>query len=58
VVDLAGVEVISPSFADEFFAKIPAEVLERGQVRFAHLTDDFAMIVETVTTRRAQSSGE
>lgn len=37
VVDFAGIEVVSPSFADEFFAKLPAPLLESGQVRLEPL---------------------
>lgn len=52
VVDLEGVEVISPSFADEFFAKMPEELLDSKQVRFEHLTDEFSLIVHTVVAQR------
>jgi hypothetical protein len=53
VVDLSGVDVISPSFADEFFAKLPPDLLQNGSVRFDHLTTEFAAIVRAVTAGRA-----
>src|SRR3954451_15450757 len=37
VVDLAGVEAISPSFADELFAKMPPEWLDSGRIRFDNM---------------------
>lgn len=38
VIDFAGVEAISPSFADELFAKVPAEgVQHRGRLQFKNL---------------------
>lgn len=36
-IDLAGVETMSPSFADELFAKIDPRLVERGRVRFVHV---------------------
>jgi hypothetical protein len=54
VIDLEGVEAISPSFADEFFAKLPAGLLEGDSVRFEHLTPEVEAIVRAVTAARAQ----
>lgn len=56
VVDLQGVNVISPSFADEFFAKLPPELIASGKIQFVHLTSEFAAIVRTVTAGRAHLS--
>jgi len=52
VVDLGGVEAISPSFADEFFAKLPSELLESTSLRFEHLTPELEAIVSAVTAAR------
>jgi hypothetical protein len=54
VVDLAGVEAMSPSFADEFFAKMPSALLDAATVQFDHVTDDLASIISTVTAGREQ----
>jgi hypothetical protein len=53
VVDLDRVEAISPSFADEFFAKLPPGLLESGSIRFEHLTPEFEAIMRAVTDARA-----
>jgi hypothetical protein len=54
VIDLAGVEAISPSFADEFFAKLPPGMLESDAVRFEHMTPALEAIVRAVTAARSQ----
>jgi anti-anti-sigma regulatory factor len=54
VIDLRGVEAISPSFADEFFAKLPTGLLESHAVRFEHMTPEIEAIVRAVTAARAQ----
>jgi hypothetical protein len=51
VVDFEGVEAISPSFADEMFARVPAEAVESGQVRFANLDDELLMIARLMSRR-------
>lgn len=53
IVDLDGVEAISPSFADELFAKLPGDALQSGRVRFEHLDDDTAALVRFVVAGRS-----
>ena len=57
VVDLAGVEAVSPSFADEFFGKLSPELVESGAVRFEHLTPELDKIVRTVVSVRTRLNG-
>ena len=40
VIDLAGVEAMSPSFADEIFAKLPAALIRDRRIRFANASAD------------------
>lgn len=56
VVDFAGVEAVSPSFADEIFAKIPAHLVRSGRVRFENLDDDLERLAEFVVASRADSA--
>ena len=55
VVDFDGVEAVSPSFADEIFAKLPSSLIDSGRVRFEHLDDDLKALIEFVTAARAAS---
>jgi hypothetical protein len=55
VVDFAGVEAMSPSFADELFAKLPADLVESGQVRFEHLDEDLTSLARFVVEGRRPS---
>jgi hypothetical protein len=52
IVDLDRIEAISPSFADEFFAKLPSGLLEEKRVRFEHVTPELDKIVRTVISVR------
>lgn len=52
VIDFAGVESMSPSFADELFAKLPAPDEER--VKFEHLSDDLQSLVQFVIEGRSE----
>ncbi len=51
VVDFTGVEVATPGFADELFAKMPSTLVETGQVRFSHLDDDLRILHDLVVLR-------
>jgi hypothetical protein len=52
VIDFDGVRAISPSFADEVFAKLPQDAIASGQIRFENLTDDLRVIAQYVTRAR------
>src|SRR4051794_10998833 len=51
VVDFKGVEVVTPGFADELFAKMPSTLVETGQVQFSHLDDDLRVLHDLVVLR-------
>jgi hypothetical protein len=53
VVDLEGVEAMSPSFADELFAKLPPGAVEQGRVRFEHLTPALEPLARYVIAHRS-----
>lgn len=52
-IDLEGVEAISPSFADELFAKLPREALNSGRVRFEHLDPSDSALARFVMAGRS-----
>jgi hypothetical protein len=52
VVSFEGVEAVSPSFADELFAKMSAALLETGRVKFVDLDDDLLAIARFVAEGR------
>jgi STAS-like domain of unknown function (DUF4325) len=52
VVDFAGISTISPSFADELFAKINQELIDRGAVRFENLSPGVDAIARYVVAAR------
>lgn len=52
VVDFAGIETVSPSFADEFFAKLEPRLLAGGRVRLDNVHPDVSEIIRTVTAGR------
>ena len=54
VVSFVDVEAMSPSFADELFAKLPEELEDTGRVRFVDLDDDLLAIVRFVKESRAR----
>ncbi|MEX1140982.1 MAG: STAS-like domain-containing protein [Thermoleophilaceae bacterium] len=53
-IDLEGVEAISPSFADELFAKLPREALSSGRVRFEHLDPSDSALARFVMAGRSR----
>jgi hypothetical protein len=50
VIDFEGVEAVSPSFADELFAKLPTEFSDR--VRFENVGSDLAALMRFVISGR------
>ncbi len=57
VIDFEGVEAMSPSFADEIFAKLPAELVESGAVKFENLDEDLVTLMRFVLAGRASAAG-
>jgi hypothetical protein len=55
VIDFAGVEAISPSFADELFAKLPRRLIESNQIQFENLDEDLLALARFVIAGRAAS---
>jgi hypothetical protein len=53
VVDFDGVLAVSPSFADEVFARVPSEAIDSGLLRFENLADDLLEIARLVSRRRS-----
>jgi len=51
-ISFAGVETVSPSFADELFAKLDQELVSSGRVTFIDVDDDIEAIIRTVSRRR------
>jgi hypothetical protein len=59
VVDFRGVTVLSPSFADELFAKVDPDLIESGAVRFEHMSVGVQSIARYVIDgRRSQTASE
>lgn len=54
VVDLAGIELISPSFADELFAKLPPDVISDRRVRFSNASDEIRALARGVRGLRRE----
>lgn len=52
VVDFEGVIGISPSFADELFAKLPEGARREGRLRFVNLDEDLLAIARFVREGR------
>lgn len=55
VIDFAGVESMSPSFADELFAKL-AVPADDERLQFEHLRDDLQSLVRFVIEGRSEAS--
>lgn len=55
VVDFAGVSAISPSFADEVFAKLDRTLVDAGTIRFENLDDDLLEVASFARQIRAVS---
>jgi hypothetical protein len=53
VIDLASIEMASPSFADEFFAKLDPKLFESGRVRLENARPELDAIIRTVTAGRS-----
>lgn len=53
VIDFSGVDIISPSFADELFAKLPQVAVASGRVRFVNLDDDLGSLARFVAAGRS-----
>jgi hypothetical protein len=53
VVDLSGIEAMSPSFADELFAKLPSELIRARRIRFANASGDIRELARGVRGNRA-----
>ena len=51
MIDFDGVDTMTPSFADEFIAKLPAD--ERDKVTFENLDDDLRALIDAVSAGRA-----
>jgi hypothetical protein len=56
VVDFEGVEAVSPSFADEIFAKLPNDLVESGQVKFENIAEDLQHLVDFVVAGRSRAT--
>jgi hypothetical protein len=54
-VDFSDVEVISPGFADEFFARMPDELLDSGWLVIEHLSPRFGSLHRLVVRRAANA---
>lgn len=55
-VDFSGVEVMTPGFADEFFARLPTELFDSGRITVNALPPDFQLLQRLVTRRPAVDS--
>lgn len=51
-VDFAGLLTVSPSFADELFAKLDPDLIESGEVVFEHVPAGVASIARFVRSGR------
>ncbi|HET6690450.1 MAG TPA: STAS-like domain-containing protein [Miltoncostaeaceae bacterium] len=54
VIDLAGIEAMSPSFADEIFGKLPADLIRDRRIRFANASDEIRALARGVRGNRAR----
>lgn len=52
VVDFSNVAVLSPSFADELFAKMPGSAWESARLRAEHLDDSIARFARFLIASR------
>lgn len=55
VIDLEGVDAMSPSFADEVFAKL-ADEISANQVRFENISPGIRSLARFVTLGRREQS--
>lgn len=52
VIDFAGIEAVSPSFADELFAKLPPDALRNGHVELVNVPEGLNALIEFVVSGR------
>lgn len=57
VIDFDGITTVSPSFADELFAKLSPDLIEDGNVRFENMGDGIDAIARYVVGLRRRASG-
>jgi hypothetical protein len=55
IVDFAGIEVVTPGFADELFAKMTPSLVDTGRIRFAHLHGDVSVLRDLVVIQRMRA---
>ncbi len=55
VVDFSGVELATPGFADELFAKIDSSLVDTGQVQFTHLDAELSVLRDFVVVQRTRA---
>jgi hypothetical protein len=58
VVDFDGVATASPSFADEFFAKLPEALFNEGRVRFENVPESLDALIRFVVRHRQAAAGD
>lgn len=56
VVDMEGIEAMSPSFADELFGKLDSSLWNSGRVSLIHVRKQLAPMVTVMIQRRANDS--
>ena len=56
VLDFEGITTVSPSFADELFAKMDPSLLDQGTIRFEHLGAGIAAIADYVIAARQRGA--
>jgi hypothetical protein len=57
VLDFTGVVVVSPSFADEVFARMDPTLVRAGAVRFENLDEDLDELAAFLRHTRAADAG-
>jgi hypothetical protein len=55
VLDFAGVDVLSPSFADEVFARLDPLLVEAGLIKLENVDDDLLEVASFLRRARAAS---
>jgi hypothetical protein len=56
LVDFSDVDVIAPGFADEFFGRMPDDLLASGWLSFEELAPRFGSLHRLVVSRAADAS--
>ncbi len=57
IVDFEGIQAMSPSFADELFAKLDQQLLETGRVQLRDADSQFKALVDVMITQRRRAAG-